>query len=762
MTIVSRSFSAAAASGRRERFTYLQITMKSLTLLFFAFSVLNVTALSQDAVIDKKIDSLLKVMTLEEKLGQLNQTIGTWSETTTERISEEQAAMIRQGKIGSFLGIIGASETGRIQRIAVKESRLGIPLLFGLDVIHGFRTVFPIPLAEASTWNPDLIERAARVAANEASAGGIQWTFAPMVDIARDPRWGRIAEGSGEDPYLGSLIAAARVRGFQGKNLSDRGAILACAKHFAAYGGAEAGKDYNTVDLSERTLREIYLPPFKAAVDAGVWSLMSSFNEISGVPSSGNRWLLSDLLRNEWGFQGFVVSDWTAISELQNHGAASSRTDAGILALRAGVDMDMVSGIYENELVDAVRAKQLPEGYVDQAVRRVLKAKYAYGLFDHPYRNCDTLREKSEMLTPEHLALARTVAQQSIVLLKNGKNILPLDKSVRTIALIGPLADNRIDPLGPWAGVGRPDDVVTVLEGMRQKIPPQTKLIFAQGCAISSDSADIQKAVGAATQADVAIVVLGEEAQMSGEAASRSNLDLPGRQNELLKAIHQTGKPIVLVLMNGRPLTIPWVAENVNAIVESWFLGVQSGNAIADVLFGDVNPSGKLPASFPRSVGQIPLYYNHKSTGRPFADSNSYTSKYLDVSNTPVYPFGFGLSYTKFRYSNIRASSRTIAKNQEIRVAVDVENSGKRMGDEVVQLYIQDEVASVTRPVRELKGFKRVTLKPGEKQLVEFVLTPEHLSFLNLEMKKVVEPGTFNVFVGGNSVDCLETRFVVE
>ncbi len=763
MTMVARSFCASTLSGRGARFVYYHITMKSLTLFILTFSLFNVFALSQDAIIDKKIDSLLNLMSLEEKLGQLNQTIGTWSVSTTERISEEQAAMIRQGKIGSFLGIIGAFETGRIQRIAVKESRLGIPLLFGLDVIHGFRTVFPIPLAEASTWNPDLIERAARVAANEASAAGIQWTFAPMVDIARDPRWGRIAEGSGEDPYLGSVFAAARVRGFQGKNLSDVGAILACAKHFAAYGGAEAGKDYNTVDLSERTLREIYSPPFKAAVDAGVWTLMSAFNEISGVPSSGNRWLLTDLLRNEWGFKGFVVSDWTAISELQNHGAASSRTDAGILALRAGVDIDMVSGIYENELVDAVRTKKLPQEYVDQAVRRVLKAKFAYGLFDHPYRNCDTLREKSEMLTPDHLALARTVAQQSIVLLKNGKNILPLDKSVRTIALIGPLADNRIDPLGPWAGVGRPDDVVTVLEGVKQKILPQTKLLFARGCTISSDSsADIEQAVRVVNQADVAVVVLGEGAHMSGEAASRSNLDLPGRQNELLKAIHRTGKPIVLVLMNGRPLTISWAAENVNAIVEAWFLGVQSGNAIADVLFGDVNPSGKLPATFPRSVGQIPLYYNHKNTGRPIADSNKYTSKYLDVPNTPLYPFGFGLSYTKFSYSNIWASSRTIAKNQEIRIAVDVENSGKRTGDEVVQLYVQDEAASVTRPVRELKGFKRVNLKPGEKQSVEFVLTPEHLSFYNLEMIKVVESGAFSAFVGGNSVDVLKTKFDVE
>jgi beta-glucosidase len=736
--------------------------VKSLTVFFLTSTIFSAIALSQSAVIGKKVDSLISVMTLEEKLGQLNQMPGRRSRNRTERISEEEAALLREGKIGSFLGVVGASETARIQRIAVRESRLGIPVLFGWDVIHGFRTVFPIPLAEASTWNPDLIERAARVAANEASAAGIHWTFAPMVDIARDPRWGRIAEGSGEDPFLGSAFAAARVRGFQGTHLLDRGSILACAKHFAAYGGAEAGREYNTVDVSERTLREIYLPPFKAAVDAGAWTLMSAFNEIAGVPSSGNHWLLSDVLRGEWGFKGFVVSDYTSVMELQNHGVAGSRTAAGILALSAGVDVDMVSGIYGKELVDAVRTKKLSEDVVDRAVRRVLNAKFAYGLFDNPYRNSDTLREKSEMLTPEDLDLARTVAQQSIVLLKNERNVLPLDKSVRTIALIGPLADNRRDPLGPWAGFGRAEDVVTVLEGVKQKLSPQTKLLYALGCGIAADSADIQKAVGVAKQADVVVVVLGEEARMSGEAASRSNLDLPGRQNELLKAIHQTGKPIVLVLMNGRPLTIAWAAENVNAIVESWFLGIQSGNAIADMLFGDVNPSGKLPVTFPRSVGQIPVYYNHKNTGRPFVDSSKFTSKFLDISNTPLYPFGYGLSYTSFTYSNVRASSPTITKYQEMKITVDVENTGKRAGDEIVQLYVQDEVASVTRPVQELKGFKRINLKPREKQSVEFILTFESLSFYNLEMKKLVEPGTFKAFVGGNSVDVLEAKFVVE
>ena len=732
-------------------------------LVLSLFVISSASLFAQGSPVEAKIDSLIMLMTIEEKLGQLNQISGISYNTKTGGVSEEQTELLRQGKIGSYLGAVGASQTERVQRIAVKESRLGIPLLFGLDVIHGFRTVFPIPLAEASTWNPTLAARAARVAASEASAAGIQWTFAPMVDIARDPRWGRIAEGSGEDPFLGSAFAAARVQGFQGKSLLDRGSILASAKHFAAYGGAEAGRDYNTVDVSERTLREVYLPPFKAAVDAGAWTLMSSFNEIAGVPSSANRWLLNNVLRGEWGFRGFVVSDWTAIAEIQAHGIASSRTDAGLLAIRAGVDMDMVSGIYQNELVASVRSKKLSEEIVNQAVRRVLRAKFAYGLFADPYRNCDTVREKSEMLTSDHLKLARAVAGQSIVLLKNEHSLLPINKNVGTIALIGPLADNRTDPLGPWAGDGKEEDVVTVREGVKQKLSSQTKLLYAQGCAIRTDSSNgIEEAVRLAKRADVVVAVLGEDAQMSGEAASRSNLNLPGKQRELLQAIHETGKPVVLVLMNGRPLTIPWEAEHIEAIMESWFLGVQCGNAIAEVLFGDVNPSGKLPVSFPRNVGQIPLYYNHKNTGRPAIDSEKYSSKFLDAPSTPLYAFGYGLSYTHFTYSNLRTTPRTIKINGEIRVAVDVENSGRRSGDEVVQMYIQDEIGTVTRPVKELKGFKRITLNPGEYQTVEFILTPELLSFYNAAMKKIVEPGTFKVFIGGNSVDVMETEFVVE
>ncbi len=749
---------------RRTRKAFVQVI---LGVVFVGSCAFAQTFRSVDVGIEHRIDSLLRLMTLEEKLGQLNQVTPKWSPNTKETTSAEQREMIRRGRIGSFLGLVGAEETRKAQRVAVEESRLKIPLIFGFDVIHGYRTTFPIPLAMAGTWNPELIEQAARVAAIEASAAGIHWTFAPMVDIARDPRWGRIAEGAGEDPYLGSMMAGAQVRGFQGTDLRQVNTLLACAKHFAAYGAAEAGRDYNIADMSERTLREIYLPPFKAAVDAGVGTLMSSFNEINGVPSSANRWLMTDVLRGEWKFNGFVVSDWTAIEELQKHGVATSREHAGILALDAGVDMDMMDSIYVNELPQAVREKRIPERVVNESVRRVLRAKLRLGLFENPYRNCDTTMEKEVMLAPEHFQLSRKVAQESIVLLKNEKSILPLEKDMKTIAVLGPLANDRYNPLGAWYAKGNRENVVSVLEGIKKKVSAQTRLLYAKGCEIESDSGFNRKeAVTLARKADVAIVVVGESLEMSGEAASRSSLDLPGKQKELIKAIYETGKPVVLVLMNGRPLTISWEADHVPAILESWFLGVESGNAIADVLFGDVNPSGKLPVSFPRNVGQIPIYYNHKTTGRPVAD-NKYTSKYLDVASTPLYPFGYGLSYTTFSYSNLRISSPTISPHQELKVLVDVANTGRRSGDEIVQLYVQDEVASVTRPVKELKGFQRVSLNAGEKKTVEFMLKPEHLAFWNQvydlveEMKFVVEPGMFKVFVGTNSGDVLEARFEV-
>lgn len=713
---------------------------------------------------ESKIDSIIRLMTLEEKLGQLNQIGGTWYDDKTERLNEEQTTLLRAGKIGSFLGIMGAEETRRIQKIAVEETRMHIPVLFGYDVIHGLSTISPIPLAEASSWNPELVEQSAHVAAVEASAVGIHWTYAPMVDIARDPRWGRIAEGSGEDPFLGSAMATARVRGFQGKNILDDGNLLACAKHFAAYGGAEAGRDYNTVDISERTLREIYLPPYKAAVDAGAWTLMSAFNEIGGDPSSGSRWLMTDILRKEWGFKGLVVSDYTSINELVNHRIAKDRTEAGIIGLNAGVDVDMMGRIYLTELVDAVHSKKISEEVVNESVRRVLRVKFVYGLFENPYRNSDPSKGPKVLLSKEHRNTVCAMAQQSIVLLKNQKNILPLSTSTKSIALIGPLAgnDHKTDLVGTWAWTKDTATVVSVIEGISSKVSPSTKLLYDKGCEIESDSgARIDQAVKIAKQADVIITVLGESQRLSGEAASRTNIDLPGRQQELLRELQKTGKPIILVVMSGRPLTMQWEAENIPAIIESWHLGVETGNALADVLFGDYNPSGKLPVTFPRSVGQIPIYYNSKSTGRPFSVTDKYTTRYLDSPNSPLFPFGYGLSYTTFTYSGLKVSSSSIKKNEPIVVSVDVENSGKRTGEEVVQLYLRDDFASVTRPVKELKGFKKISLNPGEKKKVEFTISPDAMSFYNLAMKKVVEPGTFTVYVGGNSVDCKEVKFEV-
>ncbi|MFZ4620027.1 MAG: glycoside hydrolase family 3 N-terminal domain-containing protein [Bacteroidota bacterium] len=714
---------------------------------------------------EAKIDSIIKLMTLQEKLGQLNQIGGTWYDTKTERLNEEQTQMLKAGKIGSFLGITGAAETGRIQHIAMEQTRMKIPVLFGFDIIHGYRTITPIPLAEASSWNPGLVERSAHIAAVEGAAIGVHWTYAPMVDIARDPRWGRIAEGSGEDPYLGSAMAAARVKGFQGKDLLQYGSLLACVKHFAAYGGAEAGRDYNTVDLSERTLREIYLPPYKAAVDAGAWTLMSAFNEIGGVPSSASSWLMTDLLRKEWNFKGLVVSDYTAIMELMRHRIAADSIEAGIAGLSSGVEIDMVSRIYVDKLSEAVKTNRLSESVVDEAVRRVLRVKFLYGLFDDPYRNAKPEKEKELLLTKEHRAVAREMAQQSVVLLKNEKNILPLSRSVKSIALIGPLAgnENRRELVGSWSWAQKPEDVVSVIEGIKAKIGPSTKLFYDKGCEIESDSGKrIEQAVKTAKQADVVIAVLGESQHVSGEAASKTNLDLPAQQKELLQALYKTGKPVILVVMNGRPLTLQWEADKIPAIVESWHLGVEAGNALADVLFGDVNPSGKLPVTFPRNVGQIPLYYNHKSTGRPLVETDKYTSRYLDAPNTPLFPFGFGLSYTTFAYSNLKLSAGSISKDQSLTVTVDVQNTGTKAGEEVVQLYIKDDFATVTRPEKELKGFTKVMLNAGEKKTVQFTITPDDLSFYNLSMKKIVEPGTFTVYAGGNSVDCTEIPFTVK
>jgi beta-glucosidase len=688
----------------------------------------------------QNLDSLLARMTLEEKLGQLNLL------SAGGRASPEQMQLVRAGRLGGLFNVIGAENTTPVQRIAVTESRLKIPLLFGLDVIHGYRTIFPIPLAEAGTFDPDAAEATARAAGQEAAAFGINWTYAPMVDIARDPRWGRIAEGSGEDPYLGSLLAAARVRGFQQN-------IFATVKHFAGYGAAEAGREYNETEISERTMREIYLPPFKAAVDAGVASLMSAFNDISGVPASGNAWLTDTVLRREWGFTGFVVSDWTSVAELINHGVAGSQAEAGRRALTAGVDMDMQSGIYADSLAALVRSNQIPLAVVDSAVMRILRAKQRLGLFRDPYR------ARTAPPTTELRTLARRVAGESIVLLKNERSLLPLPKS-GPVAVIGPLADNKEEPLGPWHTQGRGDDVVTVLQGIKSKVPSGTQVLYAQGSGIEDTAtAGFAAAVAAARQAKVAILVLGERGDMSGEAASRSSLGLPGVQERLLEAVAGTGTPVVLVLMNGRPLILEWASDHVPAIVETWFLGVEAGNATADVLFGDVNPSGRLPITFPRVLGQVPLYYNHRNTGRPPDVNNKFSSKYIDVPVTPRYPFGFGLSYATYAYSNLKLSAARARASDSITATVTVANTGNREGTEVVQLYVRDEVASVSRPVRELKAFRRVALRPGESRTVELRIAVRDLWFYGLDMKPVVEPGTFRVYVGANSAEGLEATF---
>lgn len=724
--------------------------MKSRPLILLLLTLPFFSASAQ-SFIDRRVDSLLALMTMDEKVGQLVQYSGT---------SAAKETLLRQGKIGSFLNIVGARATREVQRIAVEETRLKIPLIFGLDVIHGFRTTFPIPLATSCSWDLEMIEKSERVAAVEATAAGVNWTFSPMVDIARDPRWGRIAEGAGEDPYLGAALAAARVRGLQGTDLQSPTSLLACVKHFAAYGGAEGGRDYNTVDISERTLREIYLPPFKAAVDAGAGSLMCSFNEISGMPSSANRKLLTDILRGEWKFNGFVVSDWNSIGELVQHGVAADLKDAAVLGLKAGIDMDMEADAYQEHLGTSVKQGLVSEAELNEAVRRVLRAKFRLGLFDHPYKNCDTVREKRDILTSSHRETARAMAQRSIVLLKNNDRLLPLSTSMKTIAVIGPLADDKKSPLGPWHTEGRPDDVVSVLEGIKSKVGAKARVVYAHGCDVEKPATDgFAEALGVARKADIVIAVVGETETMSGEASSRSSLGLPGSQEELLRALQATGKPVVVTLMNGRPLAIEWIAQHVPAILETWFLGVESGHAIADVLFGDYNPSGRLTTSFPRTTGQVPLYYNHTNTGRPPIDTVRFTSKYIDLENTPLFPFGYGLSYTSFTYLDLELSSKTLKEGGDLVVNATVKNTGNRFGEEIVQLYVRDQVASVTRPVKELKGFQKIALGPGESRQIRFTLTAEQLKFYDRSMKWTIEPGIFSVYVGPNSAEGLETRF---
>lgn len=717
-------------------------------------------------------DSLLGLMTPDEKLGQLTMAPAEWNQTGPGAPAGGEQ-LVREGKVGSFLSFWGAAATRRMQRLAVEESRLGIPLLFAQDVIHGWRTVFPVPLAEAASFDPAAVQNAARIAAIEATAHGIHWTFAPMVDIARDPRWGRVVEGAGEDPHLGSVMAAARVRGFQGTDLSAANTLLATPKHFAAYGAAEGGRDYNTADISERTLWEVYLPPFEAAVAAGAGSLMAGFNDIGGTPAHASRWLLTDVLRRRWGFKGLVVSDWTGVQELLRHGIAATREEAAARALDAGVDIEMSSDLYRTDLPDAVRAGRVPPPMIDSAVLRVLRTKQALGLFDDPYRYSDTARERRVTLTPEHRAAARALAREAIVLLKNetlpsDAPALPLPRNLGTIAVIGALAEDSASALGSWSGAGRAEDVVTVLEGIRRAAGTRTRVLHTRGAPVDTiDARGFAEAERLARSADAVVLVLGERADMSAEAASRASLELPGAQLALAQRVVRAAraaspdKPIVAVLMNGRPLALQWLADSVPAVLETWFLGVEHGNAAADVLFGDYSPAGRLPATFPRVTGQVPIYYGHRPTGRPPAEDDHYTSKYIDVPWTPLWPFGYGLSYTAFAYVNLQLSADSVRAADSLVVAVDVTNTGSRAGDEVVQLYLRDDAASVARPVRALKGFRRVTLQAGERQTVRLTLRPDDLALYDRTMRKVVEPGTFTVFVGGSSEGGLEGHFRV-
>ncbi|HXK12283.1 MAG TPA: beta-glucosidase BglX [Vicinamibacteria bacterium] len=725
---------------------------------------------------EKKIDALTAQMTLEEKVGQLNQYSSAFDVTGPPPSAGYQKVMydqIRQGLVGSMINVTGAEATRQMQRLAVEGSRLRIPLIFGLDVIHGYRTAFPIPLGEAASFDPGAIEQSARIAATEAAAAGVHWTFAPMVDIAWDARWGRIMEGAGEDPFLGAQVAAARVRGFQGRDLAALDTIAACAKHYAAYGFAQGGRDYNTVDMSEETLRNVVLPPFKAAAEAGAATFMNSFNEIAGIPSTGNAHLQRDILKGEWGFQGFVVSDWGSIGEMVPHGFVENLEQAAQRAIVAGSDMDMESRAYVLHLAALVKAGKVDAKLVDDAVRRVLRVKFALGLFDDPYRYSDAARETQVLADPSHAVAARDVARKSIVLLKNEGGLLPLDKSAKTIAVIGPLAADKDSPLGNWRAHAESNSAVSLLEGVKAAVSSGTSVVYAEGVRLSTgarnfgarltldttDRSGIPAAVEAARAADAVVVAVGEDAFQSGEGRSQADIGLKGLQEELLRAVIAANKRVVVVLMSGRPLVLGWTGENAPAILEAWFGGSQAGHAVADVLFGEYNPSGKLPVGFPRHVGQLPMTYAHKSTGRPGPEPGVTWSSYNDMPNDPLYPFGYGLSYTTFSYSEPKVSALEIGRDGSLRVSATVTNTGKRAGTEVVQLYVRDLVGSLTRPVKELKGFQKVALAPGESREVAFTLAAKDLAFYTASGRWEAEPGAFKVFVGGNSRDVREAGF---
>lgn len=716
---------------------------------------------SGDKNIERKVDSLLVLMTVEEKIGQMTQYSADW-DITGPVMKSDWEAYLKKGLVGSIFNAVTVDGVRKLQEMALSESRLKIPVLFAYDVVHGFRTIFPMPLAESCSWDLDLMRQTAAVSAAEAAAEGICWTFAPMIDVSRDARWGRVMEGAGEDPWYVSLVAVAKVKGYQGdswKDLKDTNTVLACAKHFVAYGAAEAGRDYNTVDISERTLYETYFPPFEAAEKAGVATFMTAFNEIGGVPATANRYLYTDVLRDQWKFRGFVVTDYTAINELIPHGVAKNEEEAAELAVNAGIDMDMNGSIFIKYLPDLVKEGKVSEATLDRAVRPILEMKFLLGLFDDPYRYLNNEREKNTIMKPEFLQLAREAGKKSVVLLKNEKRFFPIDANKsQTVALIGPMVKDRVNLNGEWAGRGNREQSVPVYQGLTEAYKgSKVNFVYAQGCDLTTDNRQgFAEALAVARKADIVLAVMGEDFNWSGEAASRVNIKLPGAQQDLLKELVKLGKPVGLVLMNGRPLDLSWEDKNVDAIMEAWYLGTMAGYSIADVVSGAYNPSARLTMSFPRSVGQSPLYYNHKNTGRPIdptAPKTDYRSFYIDEENTPLYPFGYGLSYTTFEITKLRLDQNVLEKDGKITVTADVKNTGDKAGEQVVQLYIQDLVGSVTRPVKELKGFEKVNLQKGETKTVQFTITPEMISFYNLKMKFGPEPGDFKVWVAANAAD---------
>jgi beta-glucosidase len=733
-----------------------------------------------ESITEQKVDSVLALMTLYEKIGQMSQYNGSWDVTgpASDVSDKEKLEKLKNGGVGSMLNVLSVKATREAQKLVMENSRLKIPLIIGYDVIHGYKTIFPVPLGESASWDLEIIKKSAEISASEASAAGIHWTFSPMIDVSRDARWGRIMEGSGEDPFLTAKIGVAKVQGYQGNDLSKNNTIAACAKHFAGYGFAEAGRDYNTVNIGEYELHNSILPPFKAVAKAGVATFMNSFNEIDGIPATGHKELQRAILKEDWNWDGFIVSDWGSIGEMIAHGYAENKEHASEIAANAGSDMDMESHAYDTYLEKLVKKNKVDVDLIDDAVKRILRIKFRLGLFDDPYKYCNEEREKTEIYTKENQAFSREVAKKSIVLLKNENNVLPLNKNVKSIAVIGPLADDKDTPIGNWRAKGGRNTAISLLEGIKNTVSSSTKVTYAKGCDIvtnkeigstfllplkfnNTDKSGFQEAINIAKKADVVVLAIGEVALQTGEGRSQTNIGFVGVQQDLLEAILKVNKNVIITLMNGRPMDISWAAKNVPAILECWHLGSQSGNAIADVLFGDYNPSGKLPVSFPHNVGQEPMFYNQKNTGRPYNPSHVTFSAYRDAPKTALYSFGFGLSYTTFEYKNLKLDKTEISSNEEIKVSVDISNTGSRDGEEVVQLYIRDLVGSITRPIKELKGFEKISLKVGETKTVTFTINAEILQFYTINKKWEVESGGFDVWIGGNSNTNLKDSFTV-